>query len=355
MISKIERKQLSEYLCDEWDLTIEYCDAEDAKYIRGMKCNGLEDEELQRLADGAATWFGLFPKTSSIKNPTVYLAYVVNVAEENELILPVVFYCLEELLKSSKTAPSIAEVSRIFEKMAEKVVDLNEIAWRAEQRASKTQEKLLEAFTPATLEKIREYLPEFPEPEELVKAWQRLYSESLGFGLSDINGLGFSDRHENGGIEALAKEIKAASLWPIVPFYNLYLASATPKDKEATVTQLVIKMGEAEGLKGTIYPPRIWAKAVEEVSAQPPGDLQIKGYGAHPNDLLEEGFYSFDDPTPEVEAMWQRETEIAEEQLRKNPAERKTEKCLKKQKPKSQSPKTPAKLACLPKTTTARA
>lgn len=347
MISKIEREQLSEYLCDKWDFTIEECYSENAKYIRGMKCNGLEDEELQRLADGAATWFGLFPKTSSIKNPTVYLAYVVNVAEENKLILPVVFYCLEELLKSSKTAPSIAEVSRIFEKMAEKVVDLNETAWRAEQRASKTQEKLLEAFTPATLEKIREYLPEFPEPEELVKAWQRLYSESLGFG--------FSDRHENGGIEALAKEIKAASLWPIVPFYNLYLASATPKDKEATVTQLVIKMGEAEGLKGKICPPRIWAKAVEEVSAQPPGDLQIKGYGAHPNDLLGEAFYSFDDPKPEVEAMWQRETEIAEEQLRKNPAERKTEKCLKKQKPKSQSPKTPAKLACLPKTTTAKA
>ena len=337
LISKKERTLLH-WLLDEEEgnFSIEYYRSIDADCIGGLKCNGLEDEELQRLVDGCTAWFGIIPKSATIKNPAGYLAYVVELAEESGLALPVIFFYLEKLLKSSKTAPSIAEVSKIFDKAAEKADGLQDIARRAEKLASQTQEKLLEAFTPEALEKIRQYLPDFPEPNDLVGASQQVFLEPFGFG--------FDAKYEPGGIEAVVRKIKAANVWPIIPIFNMYLAAGIPEGKETAVVHFVREGRERDALFFGGYPPRIWLEAIEKAIALPANDIK-KDWPLHPKDLLS-GPLGGDSYEKSTEEMWQRETEIAEEQLRKNTAERKTEKCLK---PEQKSPSPKASMSPLPK------
>ena len=249
------------------------------------------DEEAKRIAESLATFRDMFPGKISDK----LLDGVFSIAEESHLPVILVLKCLEDMLRTHKSSPTLAHFVEVFDAMEEQAKSLFETLLTAQKRFARCTHAIREAMSPETVERIRAEIPDFPEVDELAQAWKSIFEFSFG----TFHSLDDTEKAIPKMIEGLA----AAEPWPMVPLYCMWLADTISADDRVLAGAHFFEHIVDEDAVEECYSPRNWRRLISELPSLDRKELEENNYCYE--------FFSEAFTTPEkdrVAAMWARET-----------------------------------------------
>jgi hypothetical protein len=194
---------------------------ESRNWFRG---NGsFDDEEAARVAEALSK----FREISDWKFSDGKLAAILDVAEESKLSGLLIVHCLEEMLKTQKSTPSLAHFVEQFDELEGPAEKLFGVLYPAQRRFERCRKKMYDAFSEDVIERIQSDIPDFPDLKELAQAW----NDVVGFPFGTIAKLELTEKLN----EQMVNGIAANEPWSILILYCIWLASKVPAEKRMLV------------------------------------------------------------------------------------------------------------------------
>ncbi len=250
--------------------------AVEAGHAGNLQGDGYSASDLKRLAEATADYLSLFDKRPA--NPNGFAALIIECALEARLPAILMLGVLEDLPKRKRLIPSIAEFSEIFTERAECLQRAVKMSRKILDECRKESKKTFKCLTDA-VDGIRNFLPDFPDPEVLDHSWQQIFCAPFGSthdGGMDGNGGIIEGNRDR--MMAFRAGLQACEFWPAAPMYCAHLAAQIPTNKRLAVTSHVDELCE-DGFQDC-DDPSFWHGLIAKASTFPDEDTleEILGY-----------------------------------------------------------------------------
>jgi len=219
--------------------------------------DGYSDAELTRLAKAFPDCFGYFSKR--LNKQDAVIAMIIECAQDARLPAIEVLMILEDLPKRKKLIPSVAEFNEMFTERKELLKRASYESGKVILELQNESKETSKSFADA-VDGFREFIPDFPDADNLAKSWERV--TGARFGVIPHEGL-----NENRKMMTAYRDgMQAGEYWPAVPLYCLHLYAQIPTEK------LPAAMNYVEGLIGedgdhfaSCDLPMHWHSAIAEI------------------------------------------------------------------------------------------
>jgi hypothetical protein len=248
------------------------------------------DEEARRVLRGLATVSEMYPKRINDK----LLAGVFDYAEESGLSALGILGCLDDIVRRQKSAPSLAHFVEAFDELIGPARKLTNALHQAQQRFGKCARDLRKGLNAGVVKIIRQQIPDFPDVDELAKAWESVFGVPFGtfFELSDTERV----------VPEMIAGLSQAKPWPVIPLYCIWLASQIPTEDRELATVYYDHLAELLGVDDSCNSPAIWKRVIAEYRSHDSSD----GSGISWLNEFLEGQLTHPDKD-KIAAVWERE------------------------------------------------
>lgn len=262
-----------------------------------IRWRAFDDDEAREIAELLTKWIGLYPKRVTQAATFVkddYLDYLFDLLERSHLPVIVIKGYFDDLVKSCKTLPSIAEIS---EDLAERITACRGQRKKVDEakdnyrKATKEIETALEKALPD----IRGFLPKFPEIHELADAWRALENPFLG-----IKG---DAPHARRFASSVVVDLEEARMWPAILFYLVWLAYRIPEHRRETASELHYRLSDEHDEE---IPTYLSVRIMEAVVDQIEAGVEVDEPGDPIDHWVTDLLYGLKpDTIDEIEMMWE--------------------------------------------------
>ena len=258
-------------------------------YVHG----GYSDADKKRIAIGITDFLDLYAKRPA--NPNAYGAQVIECAQDAYLPAIEVLKILEEQLKKSRAVCSVAEFNELFLARKKRLKHAAAEASRVRKAHNILHQKMLECLH-ENAERYRNFIPDYPNVEALVGAWQPVLDDRIADFWGDLTSC-------QKITDACCRGMQAGDAWPAIAFYCVYLAAQIPSNKQSAAALYVYELCEGNQTVGDV--PAHWHAAIAETSGLPvhphPGE-EVDGF-PHPSEFFWDAFKL--KQRDQTNAMWQ--------------------------------------------------
>jgi len=211
------------------------------------------DNDARRVAEGLATVREMYPNRVSDK----LLEAVFEHAEESRLSALGILAAWEDLVRTQKSAPSYAQFIEPIDELIRPTRQLTNTLLQAQQRFGKCARDFRKGYNTGVVENIRQQIPDFPDLDEMDKAWQTV----LGVPFGTFVELSETER----GVPSMIEGLRDAAPWPMVPLYCISLVAKIPPEDWGRASDYYEIVVKAHGEYSDLYnSPMIWKRVIAE-------------------------------------------------------------------------------------------